>query len=146
MTVGIVLITHCPLAGGLLRVAADVLGTYPSNVEMLEVINDTPCETLIAEGLRCMTEVDQGDGVLILTDLFGATPANVALRLLEQREHVRVLTGINLPMLLRALNYAHLTLDAVSEKACAGGREGVRLCATTATGQCQTPTAGAPNQ
>ncbi|MBV5310059.1 PTS sugar transporter subunit IIA [Chromatium okenii] len=144
MTVGIVLITHCPLAGGLLRVAADVLGTYPSNVETVEVINDTPCETLIAEGLRCLTEVDQGDGVLILTDLFGATPANVALQLLAQREQVRVLTGINLPMLLRALNYAHLTLDAVSEKACAGGRDGVRLCATTTTDQCQTPTAGAP--
>ena len=143
MTVGIVLITHCPLAGGLLRVAADVLGTYPGNVETLEVINDTPCETLIVEGLRCIAEVDQGAGVLILTDLLGATPANVALRLLEQREQVRVLTGVNLPMLLRALNYAHLTLDAVTEKANAGGRDGVRLCAAPSD-QCQTPTIGVP--
>ncbi len=129
MTVGIVLLTHCPLAGGLLRVAADLLGSYPDGVEILEVVNDTPCDILITEGLRCLAEVDQGEGVLILTDLFGATPANVAKELLAQHPQARVLTGLNLPMLLRALNYAHLALDEVTEKACAGGRDGVRLCA-----------------
>jgi mannose PTS system EIIA component len=129
MTVGILLLTHCPLAGGLLRVAADVLGSYPVGVEILEVINDTPCDKLIAEGLRCIAQVEQGDGVLLLTDLFGATPANVAKELLAHHAQLRVITGLNLPMLLRALNYAHLDLDAVTEKAAAGGRDGVRLCA-----------------
>jgi PTS system ascorbate-specific IIA component len=128
MSVGLLLITHSPLAGNLLRVATDILGACPPGVEALEVINDTPCEELIAEGLLRAARLDQGDGVLILTDLFGSTPANVAMVLLERCAQARVLAGVNLPMLLRALNYASQDLDVVAEKAMQGGRDGVRLC------------------
>ncbi len=128
MSVGLLLITHRPLAGDLLRVATDILGACPPGIEALDVINDTPREDLVAEALRHAARLDQGDGVLVLTDLFGATPANVAMVLLERRDQVRVLAGVNLPMLLRALNYAALDLDKVADKAMHGGRDGVRLC------------------
>ncbi len=128
MTVGLLLITHCPLAGNLLDVATEILGACPPGVETLEVINDTPCERLIAEALHCVERLEQGDGVLVLTDLYGSTPANVAMALLEHRAGLRVLSGLNLPMLLRALNYAALSLDTVADKAMQGGQDGVRLC------------------
>lgn len=128
MNIGLLLMTHRPLARDLLRVATEILGTCPRGIEVLEVINDTPCEKLLAEGLRCVARLDQGAGVLILTDLYGATPSNVALALVAQREQTRMLAGVNLPMLLRALNYAMLDLDTVTAKALAGGRDGICLC------------------
>jgi len=128
VSVGVLLITHSPLAGDLLRIAGEILGTDPAGVEGVEVVNDTPREDLIEECLRRLDRLNEGDGVLILSDLFGSTPCNVANRLQELRTNVQVLTGVNLPMLLRALNYATLDLDAVTEKALQGGRDGVQLC------------------
>ncbi|MFD2111518.1 PTS sugar transporter subunit IIA [Thiorhodococcus fuscus] len=128
MSVGVLLITHSPLARDLLRIAGEILGTVPAGVEGVEVVNDTPREDLIEECLHSLDRLDEGDGVLILSDLFGSTPCNVANRLLELRTNVQVLTGVNLPMLLRTLNYATLDLDAVAEKALQGGRDGVQRC------------------
>lgn len=128
MSVGLLLITHRPLAGDLLAVAIEILGSRPPGIEALDVINDSPCEDLVAAALGCAARLDQGDGVLILTDLFGATPANVALVLLERLERARVLAGVNLPMLLRALNYAALDLETVAEKAAQGAHDSIRLC------------------
>lgn len=128
MSVGILLMTHSPLAGDLLRIAGEILGGRPESAEALEVVNDTPCEALVDASLRLADDLDDGDGVLILTDVYGATPANVALALSERRPHTRVLAGVNLPMLLRALNYAKLDLDTVVDRALEGGRNGVRLC------------------
>jgi mannose PTS system EIIA component len=128
VTVGILLITHRPLAADLLRIASEVLGSRPPDTDVLEVVNDTPCERLIAASLALVDRLDSGNGVLVLTDLYGATPANVALKVRAQRPHVRVIGGVNLPMLLKVLNYTHLDLDAVAEKALKGGRDGVCPC------------------
>ncbi len=125
MSVGILLLTHRPLAADLLRIASDILGSRPPNTEALNVINDTPRELLIAESLRISDRLDVGDGVLVLTDLFGATPANIALELCKQRPGIRVVAGVNLPMLLKALNYADLDLETLTDKALKGGRDGV---------------------
>lgn len=128
MSVGLLLITHRPLAGDLLRIASEILGACPPDVEACEVVNDTPRERSIEECLRRLDRLDQGDGVLVLTDLYGSTPANIAAALPSLRPNVRVLAGVNLPMLLRALNYAFEDLDAVADKALQGGRDGVRAC------------------
>ncbi|RNE91651.1 PTS sugar transporter subunit IIA [Marichromatium sp. AB31] len=128
MSIGLLLITHQPLGGDLLRIASAILGTEPAATEALELVNDRPCECMLREALDCVDRLDQGGGVLVLTDLYGATPANIALALHEQRRQVRVISGVNLPMLLRALNYAELDLDSVAEKALEGGREGVIRC------------------
>ena len=73
-----------------------------------------------------LDQLDEGDGVLVLTDAYGSTPSNIACRLGARRQ-VAVVTGLNLPMLLRVLNYPALPLDELKEKAVSGGRDGVLL-------------------
>jgi mannose PTS system EIIA component len=128
VTVGLLLITHQPLGADLLRVATEIFGTRPVRAEALEVQNDSPREPVLAQAQSLARQLDGGDGLLVLTDIFGASPANLALALCERHPHTRVVAGVNLPMLLRALTYAGLDLDAVAHKALSGGRDGVRLC------------------
>ena len=78
--------------------------------------------TLTAHHAR---ELDQGDGVLILADLYGATPCNIGLSLSALGVHLRCVSGLNLPMLLRVLNYAEKPLDELAEIAASGGRGGI---------------------
>ncbi len=127
MSVGLLLITHRPLGADLLRIANAIFGGCPTPAEALEVENDSPCELVLAEAERLAQRLDSGDGVLVLTDIYGATPARLAAALLEHPGR-RLLAGVNLPMVVRALNYAGLDLDAVAAKALAGGRDGVRTC------------------
>ncbi|WP_295385232.1 PTS fructose transporter subunit IIA [uncultured Thiodictyon sp.] len=128
MSVGLLLITHRPLGSDLLRVATEIFGTCPTRTGSLEVENDASGEQVLAEAQRLAERLDTGDGLLVLTDIYGATPANLAISLCANHPRRRVLAGVNLPMLLRALNYAGLDLEALADKALAGGREGVRQC------------------
>lgn len=128
MSVGILLVTHQSLGSALLRVACGIFGTCPANADSLEVENDAPCEDLLARARGLVERLDTGDGVLVLTDIYGSTPANLARDLLDGPRRVRLLAGVNLPMLVRALSYASLDLDSVVEKAMVGGRDGVLLC------------------
>lgn len=128
MSVGILLVTHRPLAGDLLRIAAEILGQPPIGVACCEVINDTPLDEILTRCQHLAATIDQGEGVLALTDLYGATPDNVARALADSRARACVVSGLNLPMLLRTLNYAALDLDSLVEKALSGGRDGVRRC------------------
>lgn len=128
MSVGLLLITHCPLGADLLRVATEIFGTCPTRTASLEVENDTPREPVMREAQRLAEQLDAGDGLLVLTDIYGATPANLAVALCAHHPRRRVLAGVNLPMLLRALNYAGLDLETLADKALAGGRDGVRRC------------------
>jgi PTS system ascorbate-specific IIA component len=132
MSVGILLITHGALGGELLRIATGIFGTCPAPAEALAVENDAPCDPLLVEAERRAERLDAGDGVLVLTDLYGSTPANLAVALGDRRDRVRVLAGVNLPMLVRALSYAALELDQVVDKALQGGRDGVLQCGVRA--------------
>ncbi|MBK1643492.1 PTS fructose transporter subunit IIA [Thiocapsa imhoffii] len=128
MSVGLLLITHQPFGGDLLRIATSILGALPPGIAAMEVVNDVPCDCLLAEAREHLRHLDTGSGVLVMTDLFGATPANVAVTLLSHEERVQVLAGLNLPMLLRAWTYCSSDLDTVTEKALQGGRDGVLRC------------------
>ncbi|HXI36838.1 MAG TPA: PTS sugar transporter subunit IIA [Burkholderiales bacterium] len=122
--VGILLITHGALGESLLRAATHTLGRQPEHAEHIAVgAMDTP-ESLLARGREAIARVDDGAGVLVLTDMFGATPANVAAKLL-QNGRVEGLSGANLPMLVRALAHREASLPEVVEKARAGGSTGV---------------------
>ncbi|MEW6647726.1 MAG: PTS fructose transporter subunit IIA [Pseudomonadota bacterium] len=126
--VGVLLITHDPL-GHVLRSTADaILGHCPLPVQVLTVPLDSDPDLTAAEARRLATALDRGAGVLVLTDLYGSTPGNIACRLLEW-EQVRVVSGVNLPMLLKVCNYHTLALDELAEKAATGGRNGIMLCA-----------------
>jgi PTS system ascorbate-specific IIA component len=71
--------------------------------------------------------LDQGNGILILTDMFGSTPSNIACAV-SDREDIRIVSGLNLPMLIRVLNYPTLSLDELENKAVSGGQEGIVRC------------------
>jgi PTS system ascorbate-specific IIA component len=122
--VGILLITHGALGEALLRAAAHTLGRQPARAEHLDVSAADAPEALLARSREALARVDDGSGVLVLTDMFGATPANVAAKLLQNGK-VEGLSGANLPMLVRALAHRDEPLAEVVQKARAGGGEGV---------------------
>lgn len=79
------------------------------------------------EAQSLLNGIDEGDGVLIFTDMYGSTPSNIATRF-EKRAGIHVIAGINLPMFMRALNYADLSLANITEKALSGGHDGIMRC------------------
>jgi mannose PTS system EIIA component len=122
--IGILLVSHGAFGESLIHCASHVLGKRPLYVRQLGVtVHDDPDEILpTAEDL--IRFLDQGQGVLVMTDIFGATPSNIAMRLLKPG-HVEGIAGVNLPMLIRALTYRDEPLEAVVAKALSGGSEGV---------------------
>jgi len=126
--VGLVLVTHAGVGRVLLDTASAIMGPCPLSVELLPVPLDSDPEQTAAEARRLGQKVNSGGGVLVLTDMYGSTPGNIACHLLKG-EDVRVVSGLNLPMLLRIFNYPQLALQALAEKAAAGGKDGVLLCA-----------------
>ena len=122
--IGILLVSHGAFGESLIHCASHVLGKRPLYVRQLGVtVHDDPDEILpTAEDL--IRFLDQGQGVLVMTDIYGATPSNVAARLLKPGR-VEGLAGVNLPMLIRALTYREEPLETMIAKALSGGTEGV---------------------
>lgn len=122
--IGILLITHGSLGEALLQCACHVLNRRPPQLLQLGVAGqDDPLDALPL-ARRLLDMVDDGNGVLILTDILGATPANIAAKLLEPGR-VAGVAGVNLPMLLRVITYRERSMDVVLKKAIAGACEGV---------------------
>jgi len=128
MNTGLLLITHGNLGQDMLDVAMAILGRCPLEVKALAVDSNSDPDGLYEEASRACTELDHGDGVLVLTDLYGSTPSNISTRLLE-RHKVNVISGASIPMLLRVLNYPCLGLDELGEKAVSGAHDGVIISA-----------------
>jgi PTS system ascorbate-specific IIA component len=124
MTVGILLICHNDIGDQLIETATDMLDHVPTRLAHLDVHQDDDPIDLLECARRRVAEIDTGEGVLVMTDMYGSTPSNIAHRLLDGRK-VSVISGVNLPMLVRALNYARLGLPAMTEKACRGGHDGI---------------------
>lgn len=124
MSVGLLLITHAGVGQTLLDVAAATMHGCPLKVRCLDVGSAANPELMQTSADRLIAELDRGDGVLILTDAYGSTPSNIACRL-SGSHRIAVVAGLNLPMLLRVLNYPALTLRELAHKALSGGRDGV---------------------
>jgi PTS system ascorbate-specific IIA component len=127
----ILLIAHAPLASALRAGALHVFADAASAVVALDVCPDAAPEQTQALAQAELARLPASEGVLILADVFGATPCNVAQRLCSLA-HVRVLAGAHLPMLLRALSYRHEPLDSMTQKALAGGVQGIAPVAAAA--------------
>lgn len=122
--VGILIIAHGTLGESLIHCASHVFGARPPRLRQLGVsVHDEPA-ALLPQARKLVAELDDGSGVLVLSDIYGATPCNIGCRLLEPGR-VEVVAGVNLPMLVRALTYREQPLNVVVEKAISGGREGV---------------------
>ena len=124
--VGLLIITHNQVGAALFDAAVSVLGSCPLPAKVIQVSQDCDPDERRARALKAVRELNQGDGVLVVTDMYGSTPSNVATSLCD--EQVSVVAGINLPMLVRIMNYPQLSLDQLADKAVSGGRDGVLAC------------------
>ncbi len=125
MGVGVMIISHDEIGLAILATATRVYGESPLKAQALAVSTDEDPDHLCRQGVALAAQLDSGDGVLILSDLYGSTPGNIALRVAGEMPNARCLSGLNLPMLLRIFNYPLLPLEDLTDKAIAGGRDGI---------------------
>lgn len=123
MSVAILLITHDKIGQAMLDTASKIIGELPLQIKRMGVGMNADIENTLRIANEQIILLDQGEGVLVLTDLFGATPSNIANQL--RSDNVAVITGLNLPMLIRILNYPGLSLPDLVEKAVSGGHDGI---------------------
>jgi PTS system ascorbate-specific IIA component len=121
--VGILLMTHAPLGEAFLAAVAHVFHNKVDHLEAIDVVADQDLGDVQALAAAAIRRLDDGSGVLVITDVKGGTPANCCNRLADAG-HVEVIAGISLPMLLRAITYRMDTLDVVVEMALAGAQSG----------------------
>ena len=122
--IGLFLITHTSYGESLIQCACHVLNRRPPQILQLGISGqDDPLDALPL-ARQMLQLVDTGEGVLIMSDIYGATPANLAMKLLEPGR-IEGLAGVNLPMLLRALTYRDKDMATLVSRATAGGRDGV---------------------
>ena len=124
MTCGILLVTHPGVGSAILAVAGGLLRNLPLKTEAFEVPFDADLDALLPQASAALRRVDGGGGVLVLTDLYGASPSNLASRLARLGTPVRRVAALSLPMLLRVMNYSEQTLDELPATAAAGARNG----------------------
>jgi PTS system ascorbate-specific IIA component len=122
--IGILIISPGDLGDSLIRCANHVTGQESKHLASLGVSTHDDPNLSIQKARTLIEQLDQGDGVLILCDICGATPCNVATRLISPGK-AECLAGVSLPMLVRALTYRNETLPVALDKAFNGGRDGV---------------------
>ena len=122
--VGILIISHGTLGESLIHCASHVLNKRPPRLKQLSITAQDDPFNLLPQARALLKELDEGDGVLILSDMYGGSPANIAAKLLVPGK-VEGVAGVNLPMLIRVLNYRDRTLPTIVTKAVSGGCDGV---------------------
>lgn len=131
MSVALLLITHGDIGKSLHDAAITIIGSSSLRTRFLSITTDSQPEQMIDMANDMVNALDSGDGVLILTDMYGSTPSNIACAL--QYHNVEVVAGLNLPMLMRILNYPNLPLHRLADKAVSGGKEGVMFFQAVST-------------
>ena len=124
MPCGILLVTHPGIGAAMLSTASLLLRQLPLKTEAFAVPLDADLDTLLPLASAALRRVDGGEGVLVLTDLYGASPSNLAAQLSRLGTPVRRVSALSLPMLLRVMNYAEQGLDQLPATAAAGTRNG----------------------
>ena len=123
MAVGILLVSHTGVASTMLDTATRIWQKTPANTDYIEVEFDADIAETAMLAEKKLTTLDQGDGVLVLTDLVGATPCNLVSSI--SHPNTIVISGLNLPMLIRAYNYSTKTVDELALLAVEGGQRGI---------------------
>ena len=122
--IGILLITHGELGKSLVKCAAYILGNKLQFIDSFVIENDYDQENIYKEISKKINLLDQGDGVLILTDIFGATPCNIITKIITPGK-VHAIAGVNLPMLIRSISYQNESLNILIDRAIAGAQDGI---------------------
>ena len=123
--VGVLLITHGRTGEDLLAAAWHVLGGEQGHARSIAVAPGDDAGATLEIARADLAALDDGDGVIVFTDIFGATPCNIAQRLGSLGFRTHCVSGLNLPMLLRVLNYPEQDLDQLAQTAANGGRCGI---------------------
>ncbi|MEO6102099.1 MAG: PTS fructose IIA subunit family protein [Pseudoxanthomonas sp.] len=124
MACGILLVTHPGIGASILSIATALMRQLPLQAEAFEVPLDADLEALLPHASSALRRVDSGEGVLVLTDLYGASPSNLAGQMARLGTPVRRVSALSLPMLLRVMNYPEQGLDQLPATAAAGTRNG----------------------
>jgi PTS system mannose-specific IIA component len=127
MSVGVLIITHNDIGRVLLDTATSMLGTSPLECIVISLTPSADPDTLMRKAREDVARLNKGDGVLVLTDMYGSTPSNIAVSLCSSKD-IMVVAGINLPMLIRVMNYPQLSLAQLANKAITGGNDGIFPC------------------
>ena len=122
--ISILLITHGELGKSLIECATHVLGDKPLFLESLSIENDCTHESMFKQISEKINLLDQGNGVLILTDIFGATPCNIITKIIKPGK-VSAIAGVNLSMLIRTISYRNESFDSLISKAIQGAQDGI---------------------
>jgi PTS system ascorbate-specific IIA component len=122
--IGVVIIAHENLGDALIRCVTHVLGGRPPKFESLTIGSHDDAFNLLPQARKLVALHDDGEGVLILSDIYGATPCNLASKLIVPGR-IELVTGVSLPMLVRAFTYRDKGLSTMTSKAVSGGRDGV---------------------
>jgi PTS system ascorbate-specific IIA component len=122
--IGVLIIAHDALGQSLVDAVTHVLGGRPPQFAVFPVAAGDDPLALLPKARAAVAALDSGEGVAILSDLYGATPCNLAVKLTD-RGHVEVITGVNLPMLVRTFTYRTKGMETLVKKAISGGCEGV---------------------
>jgi PTS system ascorbate-specific IIA component len=130
MNTGLLIIAHAPLASALLAAVLHVFPDAAPGILALDVPPSEPPDVTVAAAVALLAELGTPN-TLVLTDVFGATPCNVAQRVVDG-VHSRLIAGVNLPMLLRTVNYRQEALDVLVTRALAGGTQSIMQVAVTA--------------
>ncbi len=124
MSVGLLIISHDGIGPALLGTAKSMLKDFPLRTKLLTASRDSDPAELASSAIELIEELDDKEGVLVLTDLYGSTPSNIAQKFMNEK-NICVVTGLNLSMLIRVFNYPQLGLDDLAEKAISGGKDGI---------------------
>ena len=122
--IGILIITHGTLGESLIHCASHVLNKRPPRLKQLGITAQDDPTLLLPQARNMVKELDDSDGVLILTDIYGGTPSNMSAKLVMPGK-VEAVAGVSLPMLIRVLTYREHDLQTIVTKAISGGCEGV---------------------
>ena len=127
MSVGLLLVTHEGIGRPMLAAAERLLRQLPLKTGVYELPFDLDPQTALPLASAELRKVDDGEGVLVLTDVYGASPSNLAAQLVRLGTPAKRVSGISLPMVLRVMNYADHDLTGLQSIASVGGRNGVVL-------------------
>ncbi len=122
--IGILIIAHGTLGESLIHSVSHVMGSRPPLLMQIGIGTQDDPFAMLPQTQQLLKELDQGQGVLVLSDMYGATPCNLVGKLLKPG-HIEGVAGVNLPMLVRALTYRNGSITTLVEKALSGGREGI---------------------
>ncbi len=126
MSVGVLIISHNGIGAALFGTANFMIKDSPLDVKLLSANRDSDVDDLYESAILLIKELDTGDGVLVLTDLYGSTPDNIA-NSLHEYANINIISGLNLSMLIRLFNYPDLNLADLTEKAYSGGIDGITI-------------------